>query len=287
MLAKKIKRFINNLRKINRLKALVDHLMDQNGILNHHLTGQQQYLDNLQQQLKRINMQNAQDLYQLSLSLQYRVDQFIFDSKTVLKNHPESNALKKIEHAAIEPFYASLYDHFSGDREAVKKRLLSHYFPAVSPVLKKTPAAVFDMTCGGGEWIELLKENSCTVSGVSQHAALTSIAVEHGMEVTTKRPLDALQSLENNAYDLISGFFLSSGTLSLNGLLNIVQTAKSKLKKEGLLLLGTDIYPALYSNVVDKDMLLFLYRYCNFGSAAIHAAPKNSDTGYFIIGANR
>lgn len=82
-------RWLKNLARLNNLKFRVDILQNQNDELKKEVTQMQQQIDSLKAHLQTMeqNLPNvvAKEIFYESLSLQQRVDQFIFDANIELK----------------------------------------------------------------------------------------------------------------------------------------------------------------------------------------------------------
>lgn len=79
-------RWLNNLVRLNNLKYKVDILQDQNQLLRQQLQNLQEIVEHGRLDIREeIKKEVADQIFYQSLSLQQRVDQFIFDSNIELK----------------------------------------------------------------------------------------------------------------------------------------------------------------------------------------------------------
>jgi O-antigen chain-terminating methyltransferase len=108
----------------------------------------------------------------------------------------------------LDAFYVSFEDRFRGPREDIKQRV-AIYLPIVKDVGAGTQnAAILDIGCGRGEWLELLKENELVARGVDLNRILVSQCRELGLEVFEADAIDYLRKLEANSCGAVTGMHI-------------------------------------------------------------------------------
>ena len=91
--------------------------------------------------------------------------------------------------------YAAFEDQFRGGTEDIKSRE-SFYLPYIRE--KTTPNAkhpVIDIGCGRGEWLELLRENGLSASGVDSNRTMIKRCLELGLNVAEADGVEYLRRL--------------------------------------------------------------------------------------------
>jgi O-antigen chain-terminating methyltransferase len=112
---------------------------------------------------------------------------------------PEADAHR---HDAL---YAALEDRFRGTREEIKERL-SVYLEFIKGIANE--AAVLDIGCGRGEWLELLHEDGVKASGVDMNSIQIEQCRERGLEVVEEDALVYLRNLPDKSVRAVTGFHI-------------------------------------------------------------------------------
>ena len=102
-----------------------------------------------------------------------------------------------------DALYAALEDRFRGTREDVKERS-SFYLQFI----KESEAAVLDVGCGRGEWLELMRENGIKALGVDMNRVLIEQCRERGLEVVEEDVLVYLRNLPDKSLGAVTGFHI-------------------------------------------------------------------------------
>lgn len=166
--------------------------------------------------------------------------------------------------------YYQFEESFRGSRESIKERL-SNYLQYFGRNSVNFP--VLDLGCGRGEFLELLKEQSFLGIGVDSNPEMVLICREHGLDVWED---DLLNFLKSQPPDSLSGIFSSQVVEHLvpDYLLQSIQTAHSRLKKGGTLLLETVNVGSAFSflQVYTRDLT--------------HRTPLHPETLQFLLTAS-
>lgn len=135
-------------------------------------------------------------------------------------------------------FYRRFEDKYRGSRELIRGRLKA-YLPFVEPMLEiDEHVSALDLGCGRGEWLELLKDEGFSVTGVDLDASMLAECTKRGLSVVCRDALDFLENTASESVNIISAFHLvehiSFGQVDL-----LVYHALRVLKPGGLLILET------------------------------------------------
>ena len=113
--------------------------------------------------------------------------------KSVKKTAPESNNQPPDNYQLDDYKYIGFEDQFRGSQEDIRKRL-SEYLPNFA-----NAANVLDIGCGRGEFLDLLREQGISSSGVDTNAAMVNACQEKGLIATRADALDYLRTLPNGS----------------------------------------------------------------------------------------
>jgi O-antigen chain-terminating methyltransferase len=133
-------------------------------------------------------------------------------------------------------FYKAFEDQHRGSRETIKSRL-AVYLPFIETIREVHPnATALDLGCGRGEWLELLKDNQLSASGIDLDDGMLSACRDRGLNVQTGDAIARLKSLPADSLSIVSGFHIAEH-LSLGDLETLIKEALRTLKPSGLLIL--------------------------------------------------
>lgn len=138
----------------------------------------------------------------------------------------------------MDNFYRAFEDRYRGSRELVKQRL-AVYLPIVMPLLNHyRGAAVWDLGCGRGEWLELLASNGFKARGVDIDEGMLAASTALGLSVEKGDALESLKRLPDESVVVVSAFHLVEH-LPFDGVRALVAEALRTLVPGGLLILET------------------------------------------------
>ena len=132
-----------------------------------------------------------------------------------------------------DALYAALEDRFRGTREDVKERS-SFYLQFI----KESEAAVLDVGCGRGEWLELMRENGIKALGVDMNRVLIEQCRERGLEVVEEDVLVYLRNLPDKSLGAVTGFHIIEH-ISLDQLLSLIDEVMRVLMPGGVAIFET------------------------------------------------
>lgn len=137
-----------------------------------------------------------------------------------------------------DDYYRLFEEKHRGSVQDIKNRL-QVYVPFIAELAKANPtAAVADIGCGRGEWLETLKDNDILALGVDLDDGMLARAIEIGLDV---KKMDCLAFLENQADEsllAITGFHIAEH-LPFEILQKVVKESLRVLLPGGLLILET------------------------------------------------
>ena len=135
-------------------------------------------------------------------------------------------------------FYKAFEDAHRGSRELIKKRVRV-YLPFVKKLKELYPdGEVFDIGCGRGEWLELLKQNEVHVKGVDLDEGMLSECSKHSLHVECANGIELLKKQPDESLMVVSAFHVVEH-IPFEDLQTLVEEAKRVLKPAGLLILET------------------------------------------------
>ena len=120
----------------------------------------------------------------------------------VAQQSPNLNAL-------LESFYSTLEERYRGSRSEVKQRLLI-YRNDLRAARERTGAngPVFDLGCGRGEMLEVLREDNFNAVGIDHNATQLEDARRHGAAVVQQDVLTFLREVEAGTVLAVTGIHI-------------------------------------------------------------------------------
>ena len=137
-----------------------------------------------------------------------------------------------------DQFYRAFEEKFRGSRALIQQRL-EVYLPFVNLIREEdVNAKVVDLGCGRGEWLELLKNNGITASGVDLDTGMLDACRGMQLEVSRQDALVYLKSLKDGSVGVITAFHLVEH-LPFEILKEVVSESLRALMPGGLLIMET------------------------------------------------
>jgi SAM-dependent methyltransferase len=103
-------------------------------------------------------------------------------------------------------WYMAFEERFRGNRDAIMQRQRC-YLPIIrSSTAGSSAAAVLDLGCGRGEWIELLGRNDIVARGVDQNAVMVQRCRDRGLSAETADIYEYLPSIANGSLGAVTAF---------------------------------------------------------------------------------
>jgi O-antigen chain-terminating methyltransferase len=136
---------------------------------------------------------------------------------------------------AMDLLYVALEDQFRGARDHIQEALTVYL-----PILQKAQvtSSILDAGCGRGEWLELLKTEGFSASGIDVNRISIGQCRELGLDVQEADALTHLRGLANDSLNCVTAFHLVEH-LSLDDLVSFVDQALRVLRPGGILILET------------------------------------------------
>ncbi len=123
-------------------------------------------------------------------------------SKEQLKN------MVKEEDHIFDAMYAGFEDRFRGTEKDIKERV-KVYLPYVQKALERTKnGALLDVGCGRGEWLELLKENNITATGLDLNRIMVEKCRDADLDVEESDMIAYLRNKKTNTLSVVTGFHI-------------------------------------------------------------------------------
>lgn len=175
---------------------------------------------------------------------------------------------------AYELDYLAFENAFRGDEADIKAKL-TQYVPYFAD--KKN---VYDLGCGRGEFLEILKENGIEATGVDMYPPFVEECQEKGLKIVEGDAVSFVSDLENDSAD---GFMLAQVAehLPTEALIKLIFKSFDKLKTGGVMIMETpnpmclSIYrnafylDPTHSTPVHPKYLEFLFRNAGFSDVKI------------------
>lgn len=171
---------------------------------------------------------------------------------------------------SLDAFYLAFENEFRGTRTDVKDRLRGYLPILAAAAAGKPDRPILDLACGRGEWLELLKENGCTVRGVDLNAAMIAICRELDLDATEADVLTHLRSLPADSHGAVTAFHLVEH-LPLTTLLELLAETWRVLQPGGVLIVETP----------NPDNVLV--GACNFHMDPTHRSPLPNRLTAFLL----
>lgn len=137
-----------------------------------------------------------------------------------------------IEAHQLDALYAALEDRFRGSRDEIKERF-KVYLPYV-----KEQAAVVDLGCGRGEWLEILSAAGIEARGVDTNRIQITQCREQGLNVSEEDFLVHLRSLNDASVGAVTGFHIVEH-VSLDTLITLLNETLRVLRPGGVVIFET------------------------------------------------
>jgi O-antigen chain-terminating methyltransferase len=142
------------------------------------------------------------------------------------------------ENHKYDSVYQAFEDAFRGSREEIKTRV-STYIPLLNEHrVGSEQMPVLDVGCGRGEWLELLRENGLTASGVDRDSMMVEMCRSRNLNVTENEALAHLKSLPDGSLGAVTSFHMVEH-LAFDETLAFIDEALRVLKPGGLIILET------------------------------------------------
>lgn len=141
--------------------------------------------------------------------------------------------------SSTHDFYRAFEDRYRGSRELIRSRL-EKYSPFLEPFVasgQPRPQA-FDIGCGRGEWLELLRDHGFEARGVDLDEGMLEACRERGLNATQGDAIEILASLPEDSIAVVSAFHVVEH-IPFDALQRLIREALRVLQPGGMLILET------------------------------------------------
>jgi O-antigen chain-terminating methyltransferase len=170
----------------------------------------------------------------------------------------------------LDAFYFSFENRFRGPREEIKRRL-RFYLPIVENCRAgKRGRPIVDLGCGRGEWLELLREQKLTATGVDLNKTMIDQCKQRALNVVQADALEFLRGLPDHSHGAITGFHIIEH-LPLDTLVSLIAETFRVLHPGGV---------AIFESPNCKNLTVGA---CNFYIDPTHRNPVFPETAQFML----
>jgi O-antigen chain-terminating methyltransferase len=137
----------------------------------------------------------------------------------------------------LDAFYVSFEDRYRGTREDIKNRQ-AVYLPHARTAAETTGADLVDIGCGRGEWLELLRENGLTASGIDLNRIMIEECHSRGLNATLGDAIEILKTRPDRSLGAVTGFHIIEH-IPFDVLVTLFDEVLRVLKPGGMVLFET------------------------------------------------
>ena len=140
--------------------------------------------------------------------------------------------------AILSSSYGHFEDFFRGTKQEVKSRQ-NQFLSIIDKSISETKnAPILDLGCGRGEWLELLKENGFTCSGVDMNREMVERCKLNGLDVQQENAIEYLKKLPTECLGGVTCFHVIEH-LPFNDILLLLKHVIRVLKPGGVFIIET------------------------------------------------
>ena len=160
------------------------------------------------------------------------------DQSMVALLQQELNQMTLLEASMDDEMYVSFENQFRGTREAIKnyQKIYLPYVIEAQAGNKDSP--VLDIGCGRGEWLELLKENGYTATGLDSNSLMIQSCHKLGLNAIESDVIEYLTNLPPASIGVITAFHVVEH-LPFRKQISLLDESLRVLKSGGLVILET------------------------------------------------
>jgi SAM-dependent methyltransferase len=138
---------------------------------------------------------------------------------------------------ALDELYVALEDRFRGSSDEIKERLRT-YLPLLQASAIRTDEDLFDVGCGRGEWLDLLREHGWHGRGIDGNRAMVERCRALELDVVHGDALAFLRAQPAARAALLTAFHVAEH-LDFPALVGLLDEAARVLRHDGLILIET------------------------------------------------
>jgi predicted TPR repeat methyltransferase len=266
---KAIQSLNQNLQQLEALTTAVDQKVKGSNI--------EQHVASIQQNLASLEQRYTSDasFIKAELSLQGTLTQCRLDGSAVAgataahaataETVPTPQADRR-----LDALYFSFENRFRGSRDEIKDRA-RFYLPFLEKAkIGSESRPILDLGCGRGEWLELLRENGLTATGVDSNETMVAQCKERQLNVTQADALEFLRNLPDKSQGAVTGLHIIEH-LPLEKLVGLLGETLRVLQPEGL---------AIFESPNCKNLLVGA---STFHIDPTHRRPIYPETAQFLL----
>jgi len=222
----------------NLLAQLEKERMERQTALSQLLSEQQELLSTTRNEMESKQSELHSEIARLQLQLQHTRSQItIHDESIRVLSSSDRSVSPTIQQEVVDAhhldaFYAELEDRFRGTRKEIKER-----FQVYLPYINES-AAVVDLGCGRGEWLELLSEAGIEAHGVDTNRIQVEECRARGLNISEEDFLVHLRGLADGSAGAVTGFHIIEH-VSLDALITLVSEVMRVLRPGGVVIFET------------------------------------------------
>ncbi|PMB12914.1 hypothetical protein CI592_01595, partial [Fischerella thermalis CCMEE 5328] len=255
--------------RLNRVDTHLQGINEQLSNVNYHM----QTTDERLQQMDNRHLRNDNYLKNDLIQQKHLLMMFLEEAKRRLPEPFDQQQLRTFvneEQHLLDSLYTAFEDRFRGSREEIKNRLTT-YIPYIEKAIAATEnAAILDIGCGRGEWLELLTERGMKSSGVDINTTMVQYCQERGLDVAKEDGLLFLRNIEANSLAGLTAFHVIEH-LSLQEFISLINEALRVIRPGGIVIFET---PNPENLIVGA---------CNFYIDPTHRNPIPPPTAQFLL----
>jgi len=192
----------------------------------------------------------------------------------------------------LDTLYADFEDIFRGTRADIRERL-KVYLPYIAEAQRDTTGGeILDLGSGNGEWLELLKAEGYSVTGVDSNRILIDRCEQIGLAVIHGDLIEHLRTLPDSTLSAVTGFHILEH-LHFYSVISLIDETRRVLKPGGRAIFETPNPENLtvgacsfyqdptHHNPLVPGTLRFLFEQRGFASVEILRLHKYTD--YFDV----
>lgn len=169
----------------------------------------------------------------------------------------------------MDAFYTEFERAFRGSRDDILERL-KVYLPYLEHFRGDAGARVIDVGCGRGEWLELMKSEGFSATGVDMNSAMVAACRERGLQAECEDAIAYLRRQPEGSVAAVTGFHIIEH-LPFETLIALFDAALHAVREDGLIIFET---PNPENLVVGA---------CNFYSDPTHLHPIVPNVAKFML----
>lgn len=251
----------------------------------------EQRITDLEQRLAAVDGTIAKEIYQLSLALQYRIDQCVFDTRQRLQTlRIEHQADTRTDESAsgqsrLDGYRLAFETRFQGTRPT-RMQQQAAYLAWLDDLPERPEIRAADLGCGRGEWVELLRRRGIQAQGVDHSGAMVAEAGRYNVAIEQGDLFDWLARRADGSLDLITAFHVVE-YLDFERLMRLMELIRRKLRIGGLCLIETLDWQRARGETVPSDpdrrqslspeLMRFIAEYHGFADIRIQRLEREPD----------